>query len=114
MSMRAFIVLLWILSACRTEATPPSAPASTAHPEILPAATGVIHGRIRLDGAPPPLRSLPLQQDPRGGLASAPDDGLRLHADGSLRDAVVRIVGDVPGDYPPPRGPVVFRQVGCV
>lgn len=42
------------------------------------------------------------------------DESLLVSADKSLKGVLVRIVGKVEGDYPPPKEPAVLDQVGCI
>lgn len=99
-----FIAITWSLAA---HAEPRAKKVSSA----APGSTGTLVGKIRFEGAPPPMREIAVT-DPRCLATSLRAEDVVVTG-GGLRDVVVRLpVGAVKGsgDVPPP---ALLDQAGC-
>jgi hypothetical protein len=81
------------------------------------AGTAAIVGKVLYDGDPPkrkPIDFGPEKKCHEHHAAPPADDTLVVSPDRRIRWVLVRVAGRVPGSYPPPAGPAVLDQKGCV
>lgn len=81
------------------------------------AAGGTVSGRVVFEGAPPPVKEIQFGAEKPCALGHQHPptyEGIVVNGHGALKWVLVRVVEDVPGDYPAPTEPVVVDQRGCV
>jgi hypothetical protein len=93
---------------------PAAAPRVAAGARLSPSGVGQLRGRVLFDGTVPPSSPLPLHQDSQCGAPEGRDESIQVNPDRTLRNAVVRIVSPLPGEWPMPRTPLELSQVGCI
>ena len=79
---------------------------------------GTVTGTVLFQGTPPAPQPINVGAEQQcvvahGGHAPVFEDVV-VNGNGTLRDVLVYVTGQVPGTYAPPTTPVVFAQKGCV
>lgn len=95
-----------------------SKPAATAPVKATVVGSGVISGRVLLEGTPPQERELPLDPNCKESCKVHYGEGPRftrvyVTKDGGLADVLVSIVGIPPQPIPAGTGPLKISQTGC-
>lgn len=101
-----------------TAAAKPDTPKPTTTVEVKPTAgTGAIVGRVIYNGDPPKPREINFGPEKKCHMhheKPPTDESLVVSADKSVKWALVRIAGKVPGNYPAPKEPAILDQKGCI
>jgi plastocyanin len=110
-----FVLFLSPLSGCKKKEGP--APGVEAAKQALPppptTGLGGIRGQVTFQGAAPEMAVLSRGSEPFCARTRALDESVIVNPNGTLRNAVVRIVKGVGYAYPVPSAPVVVKQVDC-
>ena len=89
---------------------------------LLPSAAagegGTITGTVKYSGAPPPPMPINFGAEQQCALVhgtTPPNiETIVINSNGTVRDVLVYVTGEVPGQYAAPTEPLVFEQRGCV
>ena len=77
-----------------------------------------VTGKVVFTGTPPPRTSVQFGGEKACAIAhgnSAPQtEDVVVNSNGTLRDVLVYVTGEVPGTFTSPADPLVFEQKGCV
>ncbi len=111
-------------TAKETESSTPQSAEETASKEeaatsapAAPLGSGVVAGRVRFEGTPPPPQKLNMRADPYCAEANQGNAGRRnvvVGDDGGLQGAVAYVASAIPGSATPaPTDPVLLDQINC-
>jgi len=81
------------------------------------AAGGTVSGKVVFEGTPPPVKEIQFGAEKQCALGHQHPptyEDIVVNGNGTVKWVLVRVVEDVPGDYPAPTEPVVVDQHGCV
>ncbi len=91
--------------------------AALAHASVAWAAGGTVSGKVVFEGTPSPAKEIQFGAEKQCALGHEHPptyEDIVVNGNGTLKWVLVRVVEDVPGDYPVPTEPVVVDQHGCV
>ena len=79
---------------------------------------GTITGTVKFSGTPPPQAPINFGAEKQCALAHGtmmPNvEDVVINSNGTVRDVLVYVTGEVPGQYAAPTEPLVFEQRGCL
>jgi hypothetical protein len=79
---------------------------------------GTITGTVKFSGTPPPPIPVNFGAEQQCALAhgtATPNmEDIVVNSNGTVRDVLVYVTGEVPGEYAAPTEPLVFEQRGCI
>ncbi len=79
---------------------------------------GTITGTVKFSGAPPPPTPINFGAEKQCALVhgtTPPNvEDIVINSNGTVRDVLIYVTGEVPGQYAPPTEPFVFEQHGCI
>lgn len=95
-----------------------SAGLSWGHPMSAAEEGATITGRVRFDGAPPAPKPVNFGAEQQCAILHGDQppqaEDVVVNSNGTLRDVLVYVTGEVAVSFAPPSAPVVFEQRGCV
>ena len=84
----------------------------------VPDEGGTITGTVKFAGTPPPQAPINFGAEKQCALAHGtmtPNvEDVVINSNGTVRDVLVYVTGEVPGQYAAPTEPFVFEQRGCI
>ena len=87
-------------------------------PLVAAGGGGTITGTVKYAGTPPPPTPINFGAEKQCALvhgATPPTvEDVVINSNGTVRDALVYVTGEVPGAYAAPTEPLVFQQHGCI
>lgn len=79
---------------------------------------GTITGTVSFSGTPPPLTPVNFGAEKQCALVhgtTPPNlEDIVVNSNGTVRDVLIYVAGEVPGTYTAPTEPLVFEQKGCI
>ena len=79
---------------------------------------GTITGTVKFSGTPPPPMPITFGAEKQCALAHgttpANVEDVVINGNGTVRDVLIYVTGEVPGQYATPTEPLVFEQRGCL
>ena len=89
---------------------------------VLPSAVagggGTITGTVKFSGTPPPPTPINFGAEKQCALVhgtTPPNvEDVVINSNGTVRDVLIYVTGEVPGQYAAPTEPLVFEQRGCI
>jgi len=79
---------------------------------------GTITGTVKFSGTPPPPTPINFGAEQQCALAHGTTppmiENLVINSNGTVRDVLIYVTGEVPGQYAAPTEPLVFHQHGCI
>jgi len=91
--------------------------AALAHASVAWAAGGTVTGKVVFEGIPPSVKEIQFGAEKQCALGHEHPptyEDVVINGNGAVRDVLVYVTGEVPGQYAAPTEPLIFQQHGCI